>query len=69
MKLLIETLQEDIKANFGNKKIFHLLKNKKFKLILYFRIANFFYKKNQTKRTYIARFLQSIFTKYFYKDV
>ena len=43
------------------------MKNKKFKLILYFRIANFFYKKNQTKRTYITRFLQSIFTKMFNK--
>ena len=67
MKLLIETLQEDIKTNFGNKKIIHLFKNKKFKLIFYFRIANFFYKKNQIKRTYLTRFLQSIFTKMFNK--
>jgi len=64
---LINTIKEDIKVNFGNKKIKHLLFDKKFKLLIYFRLANFFYRKNQIKKTPLNRLFQSIFNKLFNK--
>ena len=66
-EILMDIIKEDIKVNFGNKKLIHLLKDKKFKLLFYFRMANFFYKKNQIKKNYLTRLLQSIFTKIFNK--
>ena len=66
-KLFKYIITEDIRINFGEKDLLTIFRNKKFKLLFYFRLANFFYKKNQIKKTLLNRLLQSIVTRLFNK--
>ena len=54
---------EDVKVNFGNKKLRKLIFDSKFRFLFYFRVANYFYNKNQKKRKVFYRLMKSIFSK------